>query len=48
MNEARFREQMNAVQSQDNLIEHLIACKPMEEEQVRDLCAKAKEILMKE
>lgn len=41
-------DQLNSVRQQDEQISKLLKCKPLSESEIRQLCAKAKEILSKE
>lgn len=43
-----MQSDLEEIRSQDELIEKLLLCKPLPEEEVKSLCAKAKEILSKE
>ena len=47
-NKENFRQNLAEIQSQEEQLERLLSCKPLPEQEVRALCAKAKEVLVKE
>ena len=43
-----IQQTMLEIKGQDELIDTLLKCKPLPESDIRSLCAKAKEVLVKE
>ena len=47
-NRENFKQNLAEMESQDEQLERLLGCNPLPEQEVRALCAKAKEVLVKE